>query len=66
MHSNIAVSDDSKKKLEQMLRLADMVKFAKGASPCRSRTNFGSFNNALDYVKGTILEMKIEGNESVS
>jgi len=52
----IDVSDDAKSKLKQMLVLADMVKFAK-EQPVPTEIE-QSFNNALDYVKSTIMVIK--------
>jgi hypothetical protein len=50
---NINISDEIKKELKEMLTLADLVKFAK-QNPLPSEHD-RSFNNALDFIKNTII-----------
>jgi hypothetical protein len=51
--NRLDIDNRKKEELTEMLRLADLVKFAK-ESPLPSEHDL-SFNNALDFVKGTII-----------
>ncbi len=48
---NVAIDDDSKTKLKQVLGLADLVKFAKEQPMANENEN--SLNNVYDFVNGT-------------
>ncbi|MCW3085451.1 MAG: hypothetical protein JWP12_2817 [Bacteroidetes bacterium] len=48
---NVAIDDESKTKLKQVLGLADLVKFAKEQP--MANENEGSLNNVYDFVNGT-------------
>jgi hypothetical protein len=51
--NRLDIDNRKKEELTEMLRLADLVKFAK-ENPLPSEHDL-SFNNALDFVKGTII-----------
>lgn len=59
--NSLNVDNDVRIKLREMLSLADLVKFAK-QNPLPSEHD-KSFNNAIDFVKGTIVQLTMNNEE---
>ncbi len=58
---NLAIDDESKAKLKQVLILSDLVKFAK-EQPLPNENEL-SWSNAYDFVKGTMREEKADNKK---
>ncbi len=63
MIKNLDIDVKIKSELKEMLTLADLVKFAK-ENPLPSEHD-RSFNNALDFVKNTIISINISQNNNI-